>query len=192
MTARVVWFGAGFGIGFFGRFDWGCRHWGCDWHHRFVMHDHNRYQSPSTTFYNRNNFYRRGSSAVAADSAARGLRARANAANMPSDANIGERALRVPEDLRQNMENRRPAGSISEQRGVYNRSGAMIRPFNGNIQAARGYGEPRGQSGVRSSAFSGYNHGGQTRSFSSRGSTSFGGGAAHVGGGGHGGGGRSR
>jgi hypothetical protein len=179
------WFGAGFGIGFFGRFDWGCRHWGCDWHNRFVMHDHNRYQSPSTTFYNRNNFYRRGSGGVAANSAARDLRARANAANMPSNANIGERALRVPDDLRQNMENRRSAATISEQREVYNRSGAMIRPFNGNIQAARGYGEPRGQSGVRSGAFSGYNHGGQTRSFSSRGSTSFGGG-------GHGGGGRSR
>jgi uncharacterized membrane protein YgcG len=186
------WFGAGFGIGFFDGFEWSCRHWGCDWHHRFVMHDHNRYHSPSTTFYNRNNFYRGGSGTVAANSAARGLHARANAANMSSNANIGERALRVPEDLRQNMENRRPAGTISEQRGVYNRSGAMIRPFNGNVQAARGYGEPRGQSGVHSSAFSGYNHGGQTRSFSSRGSTSFGGGAAHVGGGGHGGGGRSR
>ncbi|HWX17871.1 MAG TPA: DUF3300 domain-containing protein [Chthoniobacterales bacterium] len=176
------WFGAGVGIGFFGGFEWGCRHWGCDWHHRFVMHDHNRYQSPSTTFYNRNNFYRRGSPAVAA----RGLHARANAANMSSNANIGERALRVPEDLRQNMENRRPPGTISEQRGVYNRSRAMIRPFNGNIQAARGYGEPRGQSGVHSSAFSGYNHGGQTRGFSSRGSASVGGGAVHVGGGGHG------
>jgi hypothetical protein len=185
-------FGAGFGIGFFGGFGWGWSHWGCDWHHRFVMHDHNRYYSSSTTFYNRNNFYRRGSPAATANSAARGLHARANAANMPSNANIGERALRVPEDLRQNMENRRSAATISEQRAVYNRSGAMIRPFNGNIQAARGYGEPRGQSGVRSGAFSGYNHGGQTRSFSSRGSTSFGGGAAHVGGGGHGGGGKSR
>jgi len=185
-------FGAGFGIGFFGGFGWGWSHWGCDWHHRFVMHDHNRYHSQSTTFYNRNNFYRRGSPATAANSAARGLHARANAANMPSNANIGERALRVPEDLRQNMENRRSAGTISGRGGVYNRSGAMIRPFNGNIQAARGYGEPRGQSGVHSGAFSGYNHGGQTRSFSSRGSTSFGGGAAHVGGGGHVVGGRSR
>ena len=69
-----------------------------------------------------------------------------------------------------------------------NRPGATIRPFNGNIQSARGYGEPRGQIGVRSGAFSGYNYGGQTRSFSSRGSASFGGGTAHVGGGAHGGG----
>ena len=60
--------------------------------------------------------------------------------------------------------------------GVYNRPGATARPFEGNTQAARGYAEPRGQSGVRSGAFSGYDHGGQTRSFSSRGSASMGGG----------------
>ncbi|MGC1688154.1 MAG: hypothetical protein WA734_21170, partial [Candidatus Acidiferrales bacterium] len=58
----------------------------------------------------------------------------------------------------------------------------------GDARAARGYAAPRGQAGVRSGAFSGYDHGGQTRSFSSRGSASFGGGHA-GGGGGHGGGG---
>jgi hypothetical protein len=68
--------------------------------------------------------------------------------------------------------------------GVYNRPGATARPFNGNRQAARGYAEPHGQSGVRSGAFSGYEHGGQARSFSSRGSASLGGGAAHGSGGG--------
>jgi len=78
--------------------------------------------------------------------------------------------------------------------GVYNRPGATTRPFNGNTQAARGYAAPRGQSGTRSGAFSGYDHGGQARSFSSRGSASMGGGAAHGGGGGgaHGGGGGHR
>jgi Protein of unknown function (DUF3300) len=176
-------FGAGLGIGFFGGFGWGWPHWGCDWHHRFVMHDHDRYRSSSTTFYNRRNFYRGGSAAVAANSAARGLRTRASAVNVPSTANIGEGALRVPEDLRGNIENRRSAATISGQGGVYNRPGATIRPFTGNIQAARGYGEPRGQMGVRSGAFSGYNHGGQARSFSSRGSASFGGGGAARGGG---------
>jgi len=77
--------------------------------------------------------------------------------------------------------------------GVYNRPGATPRPFEGNRQAARGYAAPRGQSGVRSGAFSGYNHGGQARSFSSRGSASMGaraGGGFHGGGGGHAGGGR--
>ncbi|MGA7918495.1 MAG: DUF3300 domain-containing protein [Candidatus Acidiferrales bacterium] len=66
------------------------------------------------------------------------------------------------------------------------------RPFNGNTHAARGYGEARGQSGMHSGAFSGYNHGGETRGYSSRGSSSFGGshggGGFHGGGGGHGGG----
>jgi hypothetical protein len=84
-------------------------------------------------------------------------------------------------------------GGFNGNRGGFNgnrggtRAGAGSRPFDGNRQAARGYAEPRGQSGVRSGAFSGYDSGGQTRSFSSRGSASMGG---RGGGGGHGGGGR--
>jgi hypothetical protein len=79
--------------------------------------------------------------------------------------------------------------------GVYNRPGATDRPFNGNRQAARGYAAPHGQSGVHSGAFSGYEHGGQARSFSSRGSASVhggGGGGGSHGGGSHGGGGGRR
>jgi hypothetical protein len=76
--------------------------------------------------------------------------------------------------------------------GGADRPGAAARPFDGNRQAARGYAAPRGQSGVRSGAFSGYGHGGQARSFSSRGSASMGGGGARGGGGGHGGGGGRR
>ena len=84
-----------------------------------------------------------------------------------------------------------PARNIGGRGGVYNRPGGTTRPFNGNNQAARGYAEPRGQSGTRSGAFSGYGQGGQTRSYSSRGSGSIGGGAASRRGGGavHGGGG---
>jgi uncharacterized membrane protein YgcG len=85
------------------------------------------------------------------------------------------------------------AGNIGGHGGVYNRPGAVPRPFNGNSQAARGYAAPHGQSGVRSGAFSGYDHGGQARSYSSRGSASYGGGGFHGGGGGsHGGGGGRR
>jgi hypothetical protein len=62
------------------------------------------------------------------------------------------------------------------------------RPFDGNARAARGYAEPRGQSGVHSGAFSGYGRGGEIRGFSSRGSASFGGGRGGGFGGGHGGG----
>jgi len=69
--------------------------------------------------------------------------------------------------------------------------GAGGRPFNGDRQAARGYAQPHGQSGVHSGAFSGYDHGGQTRGFSARGNSSLGGGGGFHGGGGggsHGGG----
>jgi len=66
---------------------------------------------------------------------------------------------------------------------AFNHPGAAARPFGGNNRAARGYAAPRGQSGVRSGAFSGFQRGGEARSFSSRGSASFGGGF-HGGGGG--------
>jgi hypothetical protein len=70
--------------------------------------------------------------------------------------------------------------------GEVNRGGAGSHPFNGDNRAARGFGESRGQSNTRSGAFSGYNHGGETRGFSSRGQSSFhgGGGGFHGGGGG--------
>ena len=72
----------------------------------------------------------------------------------------------------------------------FDRPGGGARPFNGDRQAARGYAQPHGQSGVHSGAFSGYDHGGQARSFSARGNSSLGGGGFHGGGGGgsHGGG----
>ena len=169
-----IWFGgpylswgAGFGIGWFGGFGWGWGHWGFDWHNRYAIYNHGRYYSGSRTFYNRSNFYR-GAGERGGFNGQRGARAGINAGNRPSNGNIGGRG------------------------GVYNRPGATARPFNGNQQAARGYAEPRGQSGVRSGAFSGYDHGGQARSFSSRGSASFGGGAGRGGGGSHGGGGGRR
>ena len=101
--------GIGFDIGFFGGFGWGWGHWGFDWHHRYAVYDHNRYYSRSTTFFNRNNFYR-------------------------GEGAHGEHF-------------NRPAG----------------RPFNGDNRAARGYAEARGQSGVRSGAFSDFGRGGEER-----------------------------
>ena len=152
-------FGVGFGIGFFGGYGWGWGHWGFDWHNRYAIYNHDRYYSRSRTFYNRNYYYRGGE----------------------RDGFNGNRGGDRP---RANVANRPP----SERGGEANRDGAEPRPFNGDRQAARGYAEPRGQSGTRSSAISGYDHGGQERSFSSRGSASMGGGAR--GGGGRGGGGR--
>jgi hypothetical protein len=91
-----------------------------------------------------------------------------------------------------NAGNRPPNANVGGHSGVYNRPGATNHPFDGNTNAARGYAAPGSQKGVKSSAYSGYDHGGQTRSYSSRGSASLGGGASHGGGGGggsHGGGG---
>jgi hypothetical protein len=80
-------------------------------------------------------------------------------------------------------------------RGGFGSDHGAARPFNGDSRAARGYAEPRGQSGVRSGALSGYGHGGEERSYSSRGGASLGGGGSFHGGGGggsHGGGGGRR
>jgi hypothetical protein len=87
--------------------------------------------------------------------------------------------------------NRPPAGTYARG-GVYNRPGASPKPFEGDRNAARGYGDSHGQQSVHSGAFNGYDHGGESRSYSARGASSFhggGGGGGGFGGGGHGGGG---
>lgn len=152
-----LFFGVGFGVGFYGGYPWGWGGWGFDWHNRYAYYNHDRYYSRSTTFYNRNNYYRGGGEPGVANNVNRGFN--------------------------------RPGGN------AFNHPGASPRPFEGNQQAARGYAQPRGQSDTRTGAFSNYDHGGETRSYSSRGAQSFGGGGFHGGGGGggfHGGGGRPR
>ena len=153
-------FGVGFGIGYIGGYGWGWHHWGSYWHHRVVIHDHDRYYSRSTTFYNRNNYYRGG------------------------DARGGANRDRGADRARSNEERRLPSENARERGGESNRPGATASPFEGSNKASRGYAEPRGQSGTRSGAFSNYDHGGHERSFSSRGSASFGGGGGARGGGG--------
>jgi Protein of unknown function (DUF3300) len=159
-------YGVGFGIGFYGGYGWGWRHWGSDWHHRSITYDHDRYYSRSRTFYDRNNYYRTGE--------ARGEFSRDHGRSSGNQG--GDRA-------RSNEGNRPASANAGSPGGVENHPAPAARPFERNNNAARGYAEPRGQSGVRSGAFSNYDHGGQERSFSSRGSASFGGGAARGGGG---------
>jgi uncharacterized membrane protein YgcG len=169
----VLFFGAGFGLGFFGGYGWGWHHWGCDWHHHYAAHDHERYYSQSRTFYNRDRFYR--------GEHARGDYNHIERTPQPSS---GDRE-RAQGDHNRAERTPQPSGRESEgARGAENRPAPAVRPFEGNNNAARGYAEPRGQSGVRSGAFSNYDHGGQERSFSSRGSASFGGGGGARGGGG--------
>jgi uncharacterized membrane protein YgcG len=147
-----LFWGVGFGIGFYGGYGWGWGHWGVGWSNHYVVYNNSRYYSHTNTFYNRNNYYRAG----------------------------GERGVA-------NNVQHSPAN-------VYNNPGGRDTPFHGSTQAARGYDQQaHGQTGTRSSGYSGYDHGGEARSYSSRGSASFGGGGgggAHGGGGGgsHGGG----
>ena len=183
-------FGVGFGIGFFSGFGWGWGHWGFDWHNRYVIYNHNRYYSRTSTFYNRNNYYRGGGERGVATNVQRGLTGnrgggeRGGAFNRPSPTSHAfsgnTQAARGNGEPRGESGNR--GGYAEHSGGVYNHPGAMTKPFNGNTQAARGYGEPHGETGVRSGALSGYDHGGEARSYSSRGSASFGGGGSHGGG----------
>jgi hypothetical protein len=147
-----LYFGAGFGIGFFGGFGWGWGHWGYDWRNHYASFNHERYYSHSTTFYNRNAYYRGGRGGVGA----------------PGRGGPQDHSFAAPGN-------------------VYNRPGGSPRPFEGNNNAARGYSQPRGESNVRSGAFSGYDHGGESRGYSARGSASMGGGGGFHGGGGGGG-----
>jgi hypothetical protein len=159
-------FGMGFGIGWYGGFGWGWNNWGFNWRGGYGLYGGGRYYSRSNTFYNRNSYYRGGGEGGVARNVQRG----SNGTRGGSNAR----------------------GGFNGERGGENaRSGASGRAFSGNTRVARGYAAPRGQSGVRSGAFSGYQRGGQARSSSSRGSASMGGGArgGGLGGGGHAGGG---
>jgi hypothetical protein len=166
-------FGMGFGIGFFGGFGWGWNHWGFNWGGHYATFGGGRYYSRSNTFYNRSSYVRGGG--------ARGGAYRSNSFTGGGGARGGV-------SNRGNINRGGGAGG-----GVANRSGGAARAFNGNHQAARGYAAPRGQTGTRTGAFSHIEKGGQTKSYSARGSSSASRGAAHSGGGGgsHGGGGGS-
>jgi hypothetical protein len=165
-------FGVGFGIGFYGGYGWGWNNWGTDWRGHNVVYNHNNYYSHSNTFYNRNNYYRNG-----------GYRGVGSSVNR-----------NLAQEHGQGYDNRN--GGLGAAHG-----GAAAKPFNGDDRAARGFGDsqqqnrgldqPRSDSGTHSSAFSGYDHGGESRGYSERGAQSFGGGGGGFRGGG-GGGGRHR
>jgi hypothetical protein len=149
-----LFFGGGFGIGFFGGYGWGWHHWGCDWHHHHADYDHARYYSRSRTFYNRDKFYR-----------GKGPRGVYNRPERPPEPFAG---------------NHGAARGYDEPRGQSEvRSGAP----HLDRGTARNDTEPRGQSNIHSNVFSGFGHPGEERGFSSRGSASFGGGGGFHGGG---------
>ena len=160
-------FGVGFGIGFLGGFGWGWHNWGFDWHRHAVLYNHSPYLSHSTTFYNRANFYR----GAGGDRGFNGARGTPGARTEPGGGRNGGFGGRDE--------------SPGARGGVFN-GGATPRPFGEDHAAPRGFTPSPGASGMRSGAFSGFDHGGQVRGFSARGSASFGGGGARGGGGGGG------
>jgi hypothetical protein len=171
-------FGIGFDIGFVGAFGWGWGQWGFDWRNRYPIYNHDRYYSRSNTFYNRNTYYRGGGERGVAGDVQRGV-----------GASRGGYAGRLGEDPRSPAASRgdeAPRGNEASRADEASRgAAARAHPFD-DPGAARGYADARDESAVRSSAFGGYEHGGDARGFSSRGSASFGGGGAPRGGaGGH-------
>ena len=159
-------FGIGFDIGFVGGYGWGWGRWGFDWRNRYPIYNHDRYYSRSNSFYNRNSYYRGGGERGVARDVQRGVSlGRVGDSGRPGDAGRPGDDARSPEGGRGNP--------------------SAVHPFDGT-QAARGYAGTRDESAMRSSAFSGYDHGGDVRSFSSRGSASLrgGGGGGPRGGGG--------
>jgi len=165
-----IYFGDGFGIGFFGGFGWGWHNWGYDWHDRRVIYDHNTYISHSHTFINRHDF---GHGGVGAN---RGGSFGGGHAGMDHGGAFGG-----------------GHAGVNHGGGFGGAGGAGM---NRGGDVSHGFTQPHSNGGTRSSAFSGFGHGGETHGFSARGQASMGfhgggmGGGFHGGGGGfHGGGG---
>jgi hypothetical protein len=155
-------FGVGFDIAFVGAFGWGWGEWGFDWRHHYPLYRHDRYYSRSNTFYNRNSYYRGGGERGVARDVRQGVSANHAAdAGRPGEESRGQES-RSPEESRESASTPHPFESTDE---------------------ARGFADARDDSAIRSSAFGGYDHGGDARGFSSRGSASFGGGGGGARGG---------
>src|SRR5258706_2960718 len=113
-------YGVGFGIGSYGGYGWGWRHWGSDWHHPSIKYDHDRDYSPSPTFFYRNNYYPGGEE--------RGEFKRDH--RRFSGDRGGDRA-------RRNEGNRLASPNAGRHGGAENRPDPAVRPFEGNNNAAR-------------------------------------------------------
>ena len=181
VSGPFISFGIGFGIGPFFGFGWGWPMWGFHWGFGGGLWYHGgRYAFRSHAFYNRNAYFHgnyRG----------------------PAPFARGDRSLRGYSPAGRSAAPRTGTRSFAQSARPGNRSFAQsARPGNRSFtQSARPGNRSFTQSarsGTRSGAFGGVAHGGDARSFSSRGRSSLGGGTrgggggARAGGGGHGGG----
>jgi len=189
IAAPGIVFGVGFGIGFLAGFGWGWGHWGCDWGHRTVVFDHTRFVSRSRTFINRQTFARERAGFARGGLPRGGFTGGAPARGGGARGAGSFRGAGAPGGFA------RDGGTHTL--GTYHGVGGAHAPLGSRATAGFGGGEmhafaaPRGAPEGRWGAFSGYDHGGATRSLSQRGASSFGGfrggapgGGAHVGHGG--------
>ena len=174
-----LYFDAALGVGLFGGFGWGWHDWGFDWRHRRMTYNHAPYISHSPTFANRHDFDHRSAQ-----------RDRGTPHFGPGPAQIGLGTGRID----------RGATRLGQGDARFNRSATFDGGFPQRVPAFDGRAGIPGNLGLRSGAFSGFDHGGTVSGFSSRGRSSFGGGMqaggfrggemhAGAGGGFHGGGG---
>jgi uncharacterized membrane protein YgcG len=161
-----LFFGVGFGIGFWGGYGWGWGHWGFDWGHHYVVYNHNTYYSRSTTFYNRNAYYHGGQRPVYGPHGAPG----------PAYAHSGTPNKPFGGDTR-------AARGYDTAHNTGGNPGAYNRPA---YNPSTTYRPPSGGQTQHYNAFGDFHGGGQTRSETFRGSSSMGGGGGFHGGGGGG------
>jgi hypothetical protein len=138
--------GIAFDVGFSGGFGWGWDHWGCDWHRRTVVFNHNVFVSRGRTFVNRNAFNR--------ERLGSGRPGGFHGGEFHGDGSRGG-GLHDPSGFSSGVRGGTPAVHASP---------------------GRGFQAPRGQTSASWGAFSGFDHGGVTRGDSARGQSSFGGG----------------
>ena len=162
-------FGLGYRMGFYGGFGWGYSHWGFDWHNRYATYDHGRYFSRSQNFSNRGGGFRGDGGRGRPGGMSGGRGAQGFNGGRPGGEGRANQAGHIGGEGRANQ-----AGHIGgEGRATQvGHVGAEARPS----QAAHATAPAMGRGGVRSGAFSGVQHGGAARGFSSRGSSSMGGG----------------
>ena len=79
---------------------------------------------------------------------------------------------------------RRSTRSYGGRVNAYSHSGRSANSYQGHTRAARGYVHSSGERNTRTGIVSNFNHGGEQRTYSPRGRSSFGGGGLHGGGGG--------
>lgn len=157
-----LYFGVGFGIGWWGGYGWGWGHWGYNWGGRYVTYNRNVYYSRSTTFYNRNAYYG-GHGGVSGVHGTPG----------PAYAHPGTPSKPFGGD-------NRAARGYEPQRTTGGYTGASNRPA---YSPSNTYRPPSGGA-QHYNAFGDYHGGGQARSETFRGGSSMGGGGFHGGGGG--------